>query len=141
MTDLQTPREHIAAYEGHMYLQLYCAATWCKYFPTTLTGIAQTQFLKQKPVSIGGYKDLVTKFRLQFISNYRKEKSTHELMTVTQGKDESLRDYMTSFPKEATMISCVKADVALFALQSGLNPGEYRNQLLMKQPTTLEEAY
>ncbi|KNA09682.1 hypothetical protein SOVF_151450, partial [Spinacia oleracea] len=135
------PREHIAAYEGHMYLQPYSTTTWCKYFPTTLTGVAQTWFLKQKPGSIEGYHDLVKKFRLQFISNYRKEKSTHELMAVTQGKDESLRDFMARFTKEATMISCVKADVALFALQSSLRPGEYRNKLLMKQPATLEEAY
>lgn len=80
------PREHIVTYEGHMYLQPYSVATWCKYFPTTLTSIAQTWFFKQKLGSIGAYNDLATKFRLQFISNYRKEKSTHELMAVIKAE-------------------------------------------------------
>ncbi|XP_056690237.1 uncharacterized protein [Spinacia oleracea] len=34
------PEEHMAAYAAQMNVQTGCGATWCRYFPTTLKGLA-----------------------------------------------------------------------------------------------------
>ena len=104
-----------------MYLSQYTEATWCKIFPTTLVGIAQSWFSKGlENGSVTGYNDLVSKFRAKFVSSNRREKTTAELIGVKQNHDESLRDFLTRFSSEAAMITDLRQDVATFALQSGL---------------------
>lgn len=34
------PEDHLAAYKAKMSVQTGCEATWCKFFPTTLKGLA-----------------------------------------------------------------------------------------------------
>ncbi|XP_021741185.1 uncharacterized protein LOC110707483 [Chenopodium quinoa] len=48
---------------------------------------------------------------------------TTELMSLVQGKDEPLRDFISRFNKEATTIPNMSQEVALLAMQSGLLPG------------------
>ncbi|XP_021732114.1 receptor kinase-like protein Xa21 [Chenopodium quinoa] len=81
------PKDHIASYEGHMYLNPRSEATWCKYFPTTLKGVAQSWITKGvKEGSISGWKDLSNKFKRKFSTANRREKITAELMSLQQSK-------------------------------------------------------
>ncbi|KAL9236068.1 hypothetical protein vseg_010775 [Gypsophila vaccaria] len=56
------PEEHLATFESHMYIYEADDAAWCKVFPTTLTGLAQTWFRGQPTGSISSYRSLVGNF-------------------------------------------------------------------------------
>ena len=86
------PKDHIASYKGHMYLNPKSEASWCKYFPTTLKGVAQAWITKGvKEGSFTGWKELSNKFKSKFSTANRREKTTAKLMGLQQGEDESLR--------------------------------------------------
>lgn len=68
-------KDHIASYKGHMYLNPRFEATWCKYFPTTLKGVAQAWITKGvKEGSITSWNDLFNKFKSKFSMANRREK-------------------------------------------------------------------
>ncbi|XP_057252269.1 uncharacterized protein LOC130592118 [Beta vulgaris subsp. vulgaris] len=132
------PDDHVAAYEGHMFLYTDVDAIWCKVFPSTLTGIAQTWFKSLKPGSISSFSQLSSTFSTHFVSNRRRERTTGELLSVKQGANESLRDYIGRFNVEAVSIPRLQQDVAVLALMTGLKEGSpFRNYLGRKSYTTL----
>ncbi|XP_057249027.1 uncharacterized protein LOC130590545 [Beta vulgaris subsp. vulgaris] len=97
------PDDHVAAYEGHMFL----------------------------------YTD-VDAICTHFVSNRRRERTTGELLSVKQGANESLRDYIGRFNVEAVSIPRLQQDVAVLALMTGLKEGSpFRNYLGRKSYTTL----
>ncbi|XP_021747902.1 uncharacterized protein LOC110713764 [Chenopodium quinoa] len=66
---------------------------------------------------------------------------TTELMSLVQGKDEPLREFITRFNKEATTIPNMSQEVALIAMQSGLLPGStFRAYIGRRSLKTLAEA-
>ncbi|XP_010667067.3 uncharacterized protein LOC104884166 [Beta vulgaris subsp. vulgaris] len=132
------PDDHVAAYEGHMFLYTQVDAIWCKVFPSTLTGIAQTWFKSLKPGSVSSFSLLSSMFSTHFVSNRRRERTTGELLSVKQGENESLRDYIGRFNVEAVSIPRLQQDVAVLALMTGLKEGSpFRNYLGRKSYTTL----
>lgn len=104
------------------------------------SGVAQAWFRSLPPGSIYNFSDLVEQFRNHFISGRRRQKASVELMSVKQGKDESLRDYLTRFNKEAITVSKSKPDVVIMALQYGLRPGPFRDYLTKSKVETLAQA-
>lgn len=134
------PVGHLQSYEGHMYLGEYTDATWCKYFPTTLTGLAQSWFQSLPPGSIYGFTQLAELFTDHFISGRRREKSSMELMKLKQKQGESIRDYLARFNAEAVSVSPVKPDVVMLALQHGLQPSSFRDHLVREMVGSLPEA-
>ncbi|XP_021713448.1 uncharacterized protein LOC110681603 [Chenopodium quinoa] len=66
---------------------------------------------------------------------------TTKLMSLVQGKDEPLREFIPRFNKEATTIPNMSQEVALLAMQSGLLPGSsFRAYMGRKSLKTLAEA-
>ncbi|XP_056685666.1 uncharacterized protein [Spinacia oleracea] len=112
------PRDHVISYEQQMFLNPYSEACWCKYFPTTLTGVAGEWFRSPPKGSIKSWKKLKKRFCVQFVSNNRPERTTAELTSIQQERDESLRDFMARFMKESTNIPNLQPDVAIFALKT-----------------------
>ncbi|XP_057248958.1 uncharacterized protein LOC130590504 [Beta vulgaris subsp. vulgaris] len=132
------PDDHVAAYEGHMFLYTQVDAIWSKVFPSTLTGIAQTWFKSLKPGSVSSFSLLSSMFSTHFVSNRRRERTTGELLSVKQGENKSLRDYIGRFNVEAVSIPRLQQDVAVLALMTGLKEGSpFRNYLGRKSYTTL----
>ncbi|XP_056686025.1 uncharacterized protein [Spinacia oleracea] len=56
------PRDHVISYEQQMFLSAYSEACWCKYFPTTLTGVAGEWFRSLPKGSIKSWKKLKKRF-------------------------------------------------------------------------------
>ncbi|XP_021866285.2 uncharacterized protein [Spinacia oleracea] len=134
------PDDHIAAYEGHMYLYTASSAVWCKCFPATLSGLAQTWFKNLKAGSIRNFRQLSKQFYEHFVSNKRREKTSAELWSVKQRGDESLRDYLGRFNREVVLIPDMKSDVAILALTHGLRKSRYRDYLAKKNVSNLGAA-
>ncbi|XP_021736147.1 uncharacterized protein LOC110702700 [Chenopodium quinoa] len=66
---------------------------------------------------------------------------TTELMSLVQGIDEPLREFITRFNKEETTFPNMSQEVALLAMQSGLLPGSpFRAYMGRKSLKTLAEA-
>ncbi|XP_021735090.1 uncharacterized protein LOC110701769 [Chenopodium quinoa] len=103
-----------------MYLNPKSEATWCKYFLTTLKGVAQTWITKGvKEGSISSWQDLSNKFKSKFSTANCREKTTAELMSLHQVEDESLRDYLTRFSNESSRIT--NLDQGLATLEEALD--------------------
>ena len=51
--------------------------------------------------SISSFDELVEKFKSHFLSRTARTKQSIEMMSIRQGKDESLRNYVSEFDKES----------------------------------------
>ncbi|XP_021863678.2 uncharacterized protein [Spinacia oleracea] len=65
---------------------------------------------------------------------------TGELMSVIQGPQESLREYISRFNMEASNIPKLQQEVAVLAMMTGLRDGEFKSYLGRKSFTTLAEV-
>ena len=120
------PDDHVATYEGHMYLYTHVDAIWCKVFPSTLIGIAHTWFRSLKPGIISSFSQLSSTFGTHFVSNRHREHITGELLSIKQGETESLHDFIDRFNVEPTSIPRIQQDVAVLALMTFLQGIEVR---------------
>ncbi|XP_056685467.1 uncharacterized protein [Spinacia oleracea] len=103
------PVNHLSSFGGHMMLYTNTDSMWCKVFPSTLEGIGQSW-----------------------------ERMTGELMSVVQGSQESLRDYISRFNMEASNIIKLQQEVIVLAMMSGMQDGEFKSYLGRKSFTALE---
>lgn len=70
-----------------------------------------------------------------------REKATGELMSIKQGKKESLRDYISHFISEVVTIPSLQQEVVVLALMIGLKEGiAFRYYLGRKKLTNLTEV-
>ena len=69
------PEEHLGVYKAQMYVQDVDDASYCRYFPATLKGVAQSCFNGLPQGGITCFQDLDDKFVGQFIAS-RKERRT-----------------------------------------------------------------
>ena len=73
------PESHLDQYAAYMCLRDAPDAAWCRAFPVTLTGVAQTWFQKLTPGSVGSFEELKARFLAQFISGRIYHKSVSVL--------------------------------------------------------------
>ncbi|XP_021732953.1 uncharacterized protein LOC110699733 [Chenopodium quinoa] len=135
------PDEHLAAYAAQMSVQTSCEATLCKYFPTTLKGQALLWFQKCVPKgSIHSYQNLERVFVSRFKHAASKKKTSVNLMAVTQGKTETLQNYIRRFNQEYLKIQNLPDETALTAFLVGLSSSDFKFKLIESGVSTLTEA-
>ena len=127
------PANHVRTFSNALLLQPVNDAIKCRAFPQTLGGMAQRWYSRLSPNSIGSFKELSRAFINQFISGRVHEKSSASLMSMTQGKNESLREYLNRFTKEALKVPDLDDKVAMIALQQGTT-NDYFKMSLAKHP-------
>jgi hypothetical protein len=66
----------------------------------TLKGVANDWFTGLPPKSVGTFKELGRLFLTQFLATRKRKKSVTCLLTLCQGKEETLKDFMLHFNKE-----------------------------------------
>ena len=98
------PNTHVWTFLNALLLQPVTDAIKCRAFPQTLTGMAQHWYCRLPPNSISSFKDLSKAFVGRFIGSKMHAKSSASLMNIVQGRNESLRDYMNRFTKEALKV-------------------------------------
>ena len=73
------------------------------------------------------------------LAAYGRERTTKQLLSVKQGENESLRDFIGRFNVEAVSIVRLLQDVTALALMTGLKEGSpFRSYLGRKSYTSLE---
>ncbi|XP_021759179.1 uncharacterized protein LOC110724091 [Chenopodium quinoa] len=135
------PKRYIAAFESHMLLYTDTDAVWCKVFPTTLVGAASDWFTNLPPRSIDSFDTLVELFTSQYISNSARQRTSGELMSVRQRKDESLRYFVRRFNNEANTILKLQQEIVVMALMSGLIDSDFKRYMARKSFPNLGIAF
>jgi hypothetical protein len=133
------PTLHVSTFERAMYFQGVNEAIVCHAFPLTLSEAASRWFSDLPPQSINNWKTLKDKFILHFTSSKRQFKSEFHLETVKQGKDESLRDYITRFNNEVLEVRNVEPNLVLYFFVRGLKLGAFAKQLAGDKPTSMDD--
>ncbi|GAV66140.1 hypothetical protein CFOL_v3_09650 [Cephalotus follicularis] len=73
-------------------------------------------------------------FLTKFLNSTTQRKNSSYLINVVQGKNESLRDYLTQFNKESLMVKDMEPSFTLATLNSGLTENSAFPFSLMKKP-------
>ncbi|XP_021751091.1 uncharacterized protein LOC110716766 [Chenopodium quinoa] len=124
-----------------MVLYTMTDLVWCKAFQPTLEGLAAEWYGAIPKCSLYSYSQLKRMFMEHFITLVDRYKMTTEMMSLVQGKDEPLREFIIRFNKEATTIPNMSQVVALLAMQSGLLPrSPFRAYMGRKSLKMLAEA-
>ncbi|XP_021857145.1 uncharacterized protein [Spinacia oleracea] len=131
----------MVAYAAQMNVQTGCGATWCRYFPITLKGLALIWFNKHVPKgSIKSYSELEKVFISQFAAGRRHKKTSVNLIEVRQGETKPLRNYIKRFNEEFLKIHNLKDETKFAALLAGLQPDDFKFELIKSGVSNLEEA-
>jgi hypothetical protein len=99
-TGLEDLIEHLENFRSHSNLHGTLEEITCQAFPLTLSGNAQDWFRKLPSKSINDFKALRKTFLVQFMARWMRKKLSGYLMTLTQGLDESLKNYLMRFNHE-----------------------------------------
>ncbi|XP_063948030.1 uncharacterized protein LOC135152126 [Daucus carota subsp. sativus] len=75
----------------------------------------------------------------QFVGSKTHVKSSASLMNLHQGKNESLREYMNRFTKEALKVPDLDQKVAMIALQQGTTDDNFRQSLAKRAPDNMND--
>lgn len=130
----------MAAYKARMSVQIGWEDDWCRYFPTTLKGLALSWFSRLSPSIITNFSVLEALFHQDFIVGRRHKKTSIHLMSIKQQEHESLANYIKKFDEESLKIFDHQDGVAFTTLMSGLWLGKFRWSLAENEVTTFTEA-
>jgi hypothetical protein len=139
------PEEHVAQYRERMEINPIPAdvkeACLCKGFGSTLTGPALKWLLNLPPNSITSFAHLINMFNVQFSCSRAFEKLTTDLYRVVQNQNESLRDFVNRFSKEALDIPSLDMPTAVEAFKRGLYGDTlFYSDLVMNPCRNLDEV-
>ncbi|XP_010665634.1 uncharacterized protein LOC104882914 [Beta vulgaris subsp. vulgaris] len=124
-----------------MSVQTSSEAAWCKFFPTTLKGLALTWFTELPSGSISSFTALEAAFKQNFIAGTRHRKTSIHLMSIIQQREEDLADYIKRFNEESLKVSDLQDSVAFTALMSGLYPSSrFKLKLAESEASPFSEA-
>ena len=74
-----------------------------------------------------------------FIGGQRHKRSSSSLLTIEQGKNESLRSFITRFNREALTVDEVDDKLLLAAFHNGVNSDLFIHKLYEKEPQSMAE--
>ncbi|XP_074324345.1 uncharacterized protein LOC141706224 [Apium graveolens] len=99
--------------------------------------MVQRWYRRLPPNSIGLFSDLSQDFIKQFISGNVHKKSSASLMSIVQGANESLMDYLNRFIKEASKVPDLDDKVAMIALQQRTKDEFFKMSLAKRPPENM----
>jgi len=134
------PEKHLGVYKAQMYVQDMDDASYCRYFPATLKGVAQSWFNDLAPRSITCFQDLTDKFVNQFLASHKERRTSIHLSKIKQGPQESLAEFVKRFHQEAMLIPNLEDGVAYTSFLNGLKSGRFKFSLAEQKETTLAEV-
>ena len=97
----------------------------CHSFLTTLKGAAREWFTKLPTSSIDNFEQLGSSFLRHFVGGQRPKRPADHLLTIRQGKKETLRSYVTRFTRETLEVDEADDRVQLTTFKAGLKSREF----------------
>jgi hypothetical protein len=134
----EDPVEHLDNFRSHVSLHKTPDAVACRAFPLTLSGKARDWLRNLAPRSIDCFDTLGRKFLAQFVSGRARRKPRGYLLSVQQGPNESLKDYLWRFNQEKLDTESAPDDFIYGAIFQGLKKdGPLMAELALKPPKDL----
>ncbi|MCI32501.1 hypothetical protein A2U01_0053715, partial [Trifolium medium] len=99
------PDEHIDNINAFLDFRRVSGAIRCRLFPTTLRKGVMAWYQSLAPRSVSSWRDLTKQFCRHFTASCRHPKTVATLEAIIQGKDESLRNFIERFNKEAVQVN------------------------------------
>ncbi|XP_059437733.1 uncharacterized protein LOC132170676 [Corylus avellana] len=116
------PSEHMESVRVHFSLHRFLDEIACRIFPLTLEGVAQDWFARFPAKSVDSFKELGSHFLSQFLATKKRRKNSACLLSLCQGKEESLKDFMHRFNKKKLLVDNPGDQTVLSALWHGDRP-------------------
>ena len=133
------PFDQIATFKTTMQLQGVLDEIMYRAFLTTLKGSARVWFNKIPPNTMNSFEELSKLFVNNFIGGQMHKHSSSSLLTIEQGKNESLRSFITCFNREALTMDEVDDKLLLVAFHNGVNSDLFIHKLYEKEPQSMAE--
>ncbi|MCI02730.1 hypothetical protein A2U01_0023764 [Trifolium medium] len=112
----------------------------CKLFVQTLKGSAMTWLKSLPDKSVRSWTYLYTQFFSHLITCKLQPKTVASLGGIVQGKDETLRDYIERFTREAVKVKGADEKLKCFIFKKGLRAGVmFKQKLGLKEPKNMSE--
>jgi hypothetical protein len=118
------PKAHLEAFREHLILHGTLDKIACRAFPLTLTRVVKDWFIGLPPKSMNNFKELGHLFLAQFLATRKRKKNVTCLLTMRQGKEESLKDFLLHFNKEKLEVDSLDEKTMLNALMQGVRANE-----------------
>ncbi|KAG8380729.1 hypothetical protein BUALT_Bualt06G0046200 [Buddleja alternifolia] len=136
------PRDHLESFQALMVFHGVTDAIKCRAFSATLRKSARMWFSSLPGASIRSFKQLAQEFLSHFASSKQYKKASTHLMGVCQNNNESLRDFIQRFNKEALEVQDLDKSVALAALMNGVRKSSrFAFSLAKKPPLDLADLF
>ncbi|XP_030970055.1 uncharacterized protein LOC115990360 [Quercus lobata] len=131
------PFNYITTFKTTIHLQGIPDEIMCRAFPTTLKGPTRVWFSKIPPNIMSSFEELVKMFVNNFIRGQRHNHSSSSLLTIEQGKNESLWYFITRFNRKALTVDKMDDKLLLAAFYNGVNSDLFIHKLYEKEPQTM----
>ncbi|XP_022841985.1 uncharacterized protein LOC111365684 [Olea europaea var. sylvestris] len=97
-------------------------AIMCRAFPLTLKDKAQRWFRRLHERSVKDWNDLAMAFLAQFMGSKARTTPKERLVSIKQGRSESLKSYLSRFNKQSIEVEKISDGAALMAILARLRP-------------------
>ena len=104
---LKDPLDHLNTFKTTLGLQQPPDEILRRSFPITLKGATREWFTKLPKSSVKSFEQLSDAFLLHFVGGQRPKRPADHLLTIRQGKKETLRSYVKRFTRETLEVDKV----------------------------------
>jgi len=131
---LKDPLDHITTFKMNLSLHQPLDKILCRSFSTTLKGVVRVWFSKLATSSIDNFEQLGNSFVRHFVGGQRSKRPADHLLTIRQGKNETLRSYVKCLTREVLEVDEVDDKVQLTTFKAGLKSREFMVTLAKNPP-------
>ena len=133
------PHYHVQHYETWMTMQGQTDATLCQAFSLTLTGSGFEWFQSLRPGSIPSFRALREAFLARFATLVAQNKSKTYHLSIRQGRDEILRQYLARFTEESHKVEVFDDKDAIAAITEGARTSDFLKSIVGQVPRDMAE--
>ena len=137
--ELKDPQDHLNTFKTTLGLQQLPNEILCRFFPTTLKGVAREWFTKLLTSSVDSFEQLSNAFLRHFIGGQRPKRPADHLLTIRQGEKETLRSYVKRFTQETLEVDEADDKVQLTTFKAGLRSRDLMASLTKNPLKTMAE--
>ncbi|MCH80822.1 hypothetical protein A2U01_0001596 [Trifolium medium] len=134
------PDEHLEHIDTILDYYQAPGAIKCRLFVLTLKGPTMTWFKGLEDDSIDSWRELCRVFSSHFKARKRQPKTMASLSNIIQGKEESLRDYIERFTKEAIEVKGAHDTLKCYIFEKGLRSDtKFKEKLGLKELKDMQD--
>ena len=136
---LKDPLDHLNTFKTTLGLQQPPNEILCHFFPTTFKGAARKWFTKLPKSSINSFEQLGSAFLCHFVRGQCLKRPADHLLTIRQGKKETLRLFVKHFTRETLKVGEADDKVLLTTFKARLKSREFMVSLAKNPLKTMAE--